>query len=330
MSIQTFHWEHPLLALAHQALEYTDEVYPSPASRAMLEEAYSLCDDLTRQNSRTFYLASNLLPAEKRKATRALYAFCRVSDDLVDRSRGNATSELEHWRLQLLGAGPIHPDPVSLAWRDACQRFGVPWLYAEQLIDGVAKDLYQNRYTTFDELASYCYGVACTVGLMSMHITGFSGPEAIPYAIRLGVALQLTNILRDVGEDWRAGRIYLPQDELNTFNLSEADIARGVVDDRWRNFLSAQIARTRLLYDQALPGIALLDPDGRFAIGAAAELYRAILDDIEAHDYDVFTRRAATSALGKLRRLPGIWWRARNGRYPAPPPNSSIGSTLVS
>jgi phytoene synthase len=201
MSMQTFHWEHPLLALAHQALENTfDEENPSPANRVMLEVAYSVCDDLTLQHSRTFYLASSLLPPEKRRATRALYAFCRVSDDLVDRSRGNAASELEHWRLQLLGAGPIHPDPVSLAWRDTRLRFGVPWLYAEQLIDGVATDLYQNRYATFGELASYCYGVACTVGLMSMHITGFSGPEAIPYAIRLGVALQLTNILRDVGK----------------------------------------------------------------------------------------------------------------------------------
>ena len=125
------------------------------------------------------------------------------------------------------------------------------------------------------------------------------------------MALQLTNILRDVGEDWRAGRLYLPQDELADYGLAEDDIENGVVDDRWRAFMRFQIDRTRTLYAEAVPGIALLDPDGRFAIGAAAGLYRGILDDIEAHDYDVFSRRAHVSTVGKLVKLPGIWWGSR-------------------
>jgi phytoene synthase len=144
-----------------------------------------------------------------------------------------------------------------------------------------------------------------------MHIVGFKGVEAIPYAIRLGVALQMTNILRDIGEDWQNGRVYLPQDELAAFNLSEADIANGRVSNRWREFMAFQIERNRQLYAESHDGIALLHRNGRFAIAAAADLYQAILSDIEAHDYDVFSRRAHIGAMGKLMRLPGIWRRSR-------------------
>jgi phytoene synthase len=179
-------------------------------------------------------------------------------------------------------------------------------------MDGVAADLTKDRYATIDELAQYSYGVASTVGLMSMHIIGYSDEDAIPYAIKLGVALQLTNILRDIAEDWARGRVYVPQDELAHFGLTEDDIAAAVVTDRWRAFMRFQIDRNRRLYAEAMPGIGYLDPSGRFAIGAAAELYRAILEDIERHDYDVFSRRAYVSKWGKIGRLPGIWWRSRN------------------
>jgi len=205
---------------------------------------------------------------------------------------------------------------VALAWTHTRIGYGIPLGYAEQLIKGVARDLTTTRYATFDDVTEYCYGVAATVGLMVMYIIGFSGPEAIPYAVKLGVALQLTNILRDVGEDWGVGRLYLPQDELSAFNLTEEDINAGHVDHRWTDFMRFQIERNRRLYSEALPGIALLDPDGRFAISAAAELYRAILEDIEAHDADVFGRRAYVSKWGKLRRLPGIWWRSKNLERP--------------
>jgi len=156
--------------------------------------------------------------------------------------------------------------------------------------------------------------VASTVGLMSMHILGFTGEEAIPYAVKLGVALQITNILRDVGEDWRAGRVYLPAEELAAYGLSEEDVAAGRVDDRWRKFMRFQIDRNRRLYAEAWPGVPMLSKDGRLAVTAAADFYRAILGDIEAHDYDVFHRRAHVSSWGKLRRLPGLWWRCRTDR----------------
>jgi phytoene synthase len=196
-----------------------------------------------------------------------------------------------------------------------CRQTAMPLGYASQLIDGVARDLEQTRYATFDDLAVYCYGVASTVGLMSMHILGYESEEATPYAIKLGVALQLTNILRDVAEDWRRGRLYLPLDELAAFGLSENDIAQSQVNERWRSFMRFQIERTRRLYAEAEPGIALLHRDGRFSTAAAAGLYASILDKIEQQDYDVFSQRAVVSGWGKLSRLPGLWWRTRDFQY---------------
>jgi phytoene synthase len=210
-----------------------------------------------------------------------------------------------------LSSNPWQRDAVAIAWMDVRSRYRIPRCYAEQLIAGIARDLEQTRYETFADLTTYAYGVASTVGLMCMHVIGFSGLEAIPYAIKMGVALQLTDILRDVGEDWRMGRLYLPATELAQFGLTEADLAAGRIDDRWRAFMRFQIARNRRLYEEAWPGIPMLHQDGRLAIATAAELYRAILDDIEAHDYDVFTRRAQVSDWAKLRKLPGVWWRGR-------------------
>lgn len=309
-------WESSLIALAEKA-QGSYEVVAELDSIApqILKQAYQDCEAITRQHSRTFFVASGLLPEGKRNAARALYAFCRISDDLVDDLRPNAIKLLTEWRNQTIKVQPVGENNVALAWAHTCQQYKIPWRYAEQLIDGVAMDLKRTRYQTFDELAHYCYGVACTVGLMSMHIVGYQSRDAIPYAIQLGVALQMTNILRDVGEDWQLGRVYLPQDELAAFELSEGDIERGEVTDKWREFMRFQIERTRRLYRDSMPGIAMLDKDGRFAIGAAAELYRAILDNIEQNDYNVFDRRAYVGKLGKISRLPGIWWRARNGLY---------------
>lgn len=311
MQLQTHAWEGALLSLAHEGRHTDVTTTKLHFDATTLTRAYEYCEAVTAVHSRSFHLASALLPPDKRRAARALYAFCRVTDDLVDRATGDCEGQLQVWRRHVLTATPPHDDLVAIAWTDARLRYGVPVRYAEQLIDGVARDLSQHRYETFTELAAYCYGVASTVGLMSMHIIGHAGAHAIPYAIKLGVALQLTNILRDVGEDWQMGRLYLPQADLALFEIDETDIARGAVTDRWRAFMRYQIARNRLLYKEALPGIRCLNRDGRFAIAAAADLYQAILTDIEAHDYDVFTRRANIGKWGKLRRLPGIWWRSR-------------------
>lgn len=318
----TYSWELPLLSRAYEALHPVPALAPAAPDLAVegeLAAAYQQCTELTSVHSRSFYLASALLPPGKREATRALYAFCRVSDDIVDEGGAEAATRLEAWRARALTLQPSTADAVALAWSDARTRYHIPAQYAEQLLDGVAQDLVKTRYETFEELAAYSYGVASTVGLMSMYITGFEGEAAIPYAVKLGVALQMTNILRDVAEDWRAGRVYLPQDELAAFDLDEDDLAAGRVDERWRRFMRFQIARNRRLYEEAWPGIGFLSADGRMAIAAAAGIYRAILDDIEANDYDVFSRRAHVTTWGKIRRLPALWWRSRkfNFREPA-------------
>jgi phytoene synthase len=315
MTLQFNTWEHSLLSLAYEAgHSLTPPLTVLNRNRALLKQAYAHCETITAQHSRSFHLASSLMPPDKRQAARALYAFCRISDDIVDHPSGDVAAKLARWRQRVSLADPPADDLVATAWADTCWRYRIPHRYAEQLIDGVARDLHQTRYLTFEDLAAYAYGVASTVGLMSMHIVGFADSAAIPYAIKLGVALQLTNILRDVGEDWQAGRVYLPQEELAAFELAEADLAAGQVDRRWRAFMQFQLERNRRLYAEAWPGIALLNGDGRFAIAAAAGLYRAILDDIEAHDYDVFNRRAHLGGWSKLRRLPGIWWGSKRLR----------------
>ena len=205
-------WERQLIDLAQEGMvDRRQGVSPVLRYEESLEEAYELCERVIANHSRSFHFASRFLPSEKRMAIRALYAFCRVTDDLVDEPSSNVAAELESWRRGLDGDAR---DPIAVAWRDTCLRFGVPGIYSQQLIDGVGRDLEPARYESFTSLARYCYGVASTVGLMSMHIIGFKDDEAVRYAVKMGVALQLTNILRDVGEDLRLGRIYLPEDEL--------------------------------------------------------------------------------------------------------------------
>lgn len=313
--IQSHPWEMRLLVSAQEALASQSLINHVQADSKVLGRAYQKCDEVTYENSRTFFMASSLLPYEKRRGARALYAFCRITDDIVDEPKSSLEyrqKNLDSWRTEIMAERPPEDSSVCLAWADTQAKFNIPRGYATQLIDGCERDIAQTRYETFSDLAEYSYGVASTVGLMAMHIVGFSGEEALPYALRLGVALQMTNILRDVAEDWRNGRVYLPKEELEQFGLSEVDIEHGIVTDNWRKFMAFQIERTRRLYKQSLPGIAMLQSDGRFAIAAAAELYQAILTDIEKHDYDVFTRRASIGKFGKLRRLPGIWWRSRH------------------
>lgn len=301
-------WEIPLIKLASQALySHRPAANHLHDTHSSLEQAYLLCKQITQEHSKSFYMASRFIAPENRPAIWALYAFCRTVDDLVDYPSVEAEVQLAQWVHYTLHGHPPHGHLLATAWCKTLAHYHIPKEYAVCLIEGVLRDLKQQRYETFDELTTYCYGVASTVGLMAMHIVGFQSQAAVPYAIKLGVALQLTNILRDVAEDWERGRVYLPQSELAAFGLSEKDLERGCVDDRWRAFMKFQIERTRRLYAASLPGIALLSPGGRFAIAAAARFYQAILDDIEQHDYDVFTRRAHVNKWSKIRQIPFIW-----------------------
>lgn len=307
-------WENQLLALAGNVPHPSTRPFFSYwAGDASLRAAYVRAQEITREHSKSFYLASQLLPEEKRSAVRALYAFCRIVDDIVDEDiLDERDAHLDYWRDVVQTASFSEEDLVAPAWTDTLARYHIPRHYALQLIDGVNRDITQTRYQTFGELATYCYGVASTVGLMSMFIVGFKTNEAVPYAIKLGVALQMTNILRDVGEDFRNGRVYLPRDELALYGIRESDIAAGNVTDAWRLFMKFQIERTRQLYEEAWPGIKLLEREGQLAIGAAAIFYQGILDAIEANDYDVFNHRASLGAWEKISRIPSLWWKVKS------------------
>jgi phytoene synthase len=235
-------------------------------------------------------------------------------DDIVDESPDEKQdNQLDYWRTMVVETASFaENDLVAAAWADTLTRYHIPRHYALQLIDGVARDLFQSRYQTFEELATYCYGVASTVGLMSMYIVGFHSNEAVPYAIKLGVALQMTNILRDIGEDYRHGRLYLPREELAFYGIQETDIAEGRITDNWRQFMKFQIDRTRQVYEESWPGVKMLEREGQLAIGAASVFYQGILDEIEKSDYDVFTRRASLNTFAKASRIPALWLKIRS------------------
>lgn len=289
--------------------------------------AYNACAEVIRRHSRSFYLSARFLPHAKRQGIIALYAFCRTSDDLVDAAgalpdhkskdnRDGARAALDRWAALvrdtaieegLTGQG----HPVAAAWADTRGRFGIPSHLADELLSGIRMDLTIDRYETWDDLWLYCYRVASTVGLMSMYITGANSMEAIPYAVQLGVALQLTNILRDIGEDARAGRVYLPVEEMARFGYTEEMLFEGIVNHDFTRLLEFQIERAHALYRSAMPGIAMLPRDSRLAITAAATLYRGILDQIRSSRYDVFTHRAHLSMREKLCALPRIWLASR-------------------
>lgn len=281
--------------------------------------AFAEAERLTRENSKTFHLATALLPTEAKHAIHSLYAFCRSTDDLVDKE-GATLAEVEEWRVQVALPAAVQLNPALSGWALTRERYAINPRYEAELIDGVALDLSKNRYATWMELERYCYLVASTVGLLSMPIIGLaesaSFDEAAPLAIKLGIALQLTNILRDVGEDAGRGRVYLPQVDLARFGLTAEDVLNQVYDERFVELMKFEIKRARDLYYRALPGIALLAPAARPAVGAAALLYRAILDEIEALDYNVYQQRAHTSSWQKLLLLPGILWTVWTLRPP--------------
>jgi phytoene synthase len=302
-----------------QRLELT-----SPGFEGMLnlDDAYTLCANVTREHSKSFYFSTSFLPAEIRRAIRAFYAFCRATDDMVDTPAqpSGAGMRLAEWRIQSRMPAAQQRNPILSAWADARDHYGVPQKYIEELIDGCEMDLRIHRYETFDALCEYCYRVASTVGLVSMHIIGTITQHPVDLerarhsAVKLGIALQLTNILRDVGEDLSRGRIYLPLEDMRRFHYTESDLRNGVMDARFRALMQFEIERTRTQYESDWEGIAYLHPDGRLAVGAAISLYQAILDRIIANDFNVFTRRAHLSTAAKLVRIPGVYLRVRSMR----------------
>lgn len=265
---------------------------------------------LTRTYSKSFYLATQLMPLSRRDDVYAVYGFCRHTDNIVDAPRSRPQTivkqELDAWREELTQAyiSGESQHPVMATFIRTVHHRGIPVQLAHALIDGVAMDLQFDRYYSFTELRKFCYHVASVVGLMMTHVFGYHDRAAFPYAEDLGIGMQLTNILRDVDEDWRLrGKVYLPMDELASYGLSEADIAAQRLDSTMKSFLRFQVDRAHTYFDRAEHGIPLLHRSGRGAVRAASRLYRGILFEIERNDYDIFTRRPVVSTLRKFTTL---------------------------
>jgi phytoene synthase len=268
-----------------------------------LDASYRRCGDIVRLHSKSFALSSRFLPPAKRRAVWAVYAFCRTADDIVDRDAPAAErlAALDAWEAELVAAYAGRArDPVFVAFADAVERYGVPLPAALDLLRGARMDVTVNRYATYADLRGYCYLVASTVGMLVMPILGRLDEAAHVPAVTLGYAMQLTNILRDVGEDARLGRIYLPAEDTDRFGYGEADLLAGVIDERFVGLMKFEIRRARELYREAEPGIAHLQPESRYAVRLALHLYRDILGAIEANRYDVFGRRAMVPLRAKI------------------------------
>jgi 15-cis-phytoene synthase len=261
------------------------------------EQAYAEVERLTRRRARNFSYGIMVLPREKRRAIAAIYAFARRVDDVAD---GELAVDEKRVQLELLRGALSSPggDAMSVALADARSRFPVPERALQTLVDGGLQDLEQSRYANFEELRGYCTKVAGAVGVACIAVYGSDDVER---AETLGIALQLINIIRDVREDWELGRVYLPQDELGSFGVTEDDIAAGRATDAWRALLTFQAERARVHLQDGLGLLRSLDGRSALCVSTFAGLYRATLERIEARGFDVFDGPPHLSALTKLR-----------------------------
>lgn len=290
----------------------TSELSLTTSAPPRLKAALAATEVVIRSHSKTFFFATSLLPLAERRAIRSLYAFCRASDDLVD-CADTTQQDLDRWRAEVNLPSERQADPILISWASVREGYRIDLRYESELLNGIEMDLNFTPFRTWKELETYCYQVASTVGLLSMPVIGVANgatfDQAAPYAIKLGIALQLTNILRDVGEDAARGRVYFPEEDLNLFGLTTQDILNKVHNQQFIDLMRFEIERARRLYYEALPGIKFLSRRAQPAVGAAALLYRAILNEIERIQYQVHEKRAHTSAWQKLLMLPGILLR---------------------
>ena len=268
-------------------------------------DTFEQARELTRRNAKTFYFASHALPPEKRLASYALYSFCRYVDNIAD-TGGDARAARVQLDVTRNLLDHIYESDQQLhrwsAFQETVRRNEIPKRYFLDLVDGVEMDLTAFSCSTYADLQKYCYRVASVVGLMMTRVFQPDNDEALQYAEHLGTAMQLTNILRDIGEDYRMHRVYLPNDDMRDWGIGEEDLHKGEVTPAFRRFIQFQIARAREFYTKAKPGIALLPNDGsRYCVHVMSVLYSRILNAIEANEYDVFTRRAHVPLPEKIR-----------------------------
>ncbi|UZJ36712.1 MULTISPECIES: phytoene/squalene synthase family protein [unclassified Prosthecochloris] len=293
----------------------------SSGKELTLANAYRYCRQITRHHAKTFYLATLFLSKKRRNPIYAMYALLRTVDDLVDQAEDKLTngtlakaemsSMMADWKTRLNECyqGNHHNDPIMMAWQDTLESCHIPIELPLDLMDGVAMDIDFKPFQTFDDLYVYCYKVASVVGLMCSEIFGYRDKKALDHAIELGIAMQLTNILRDVGEDVDRGRIYLPLEDLDRFEYTQEEFMQKRINENFIELIKFQIARARSYYTASEQGVPMLEKDSRLAVKISSLNYSDILRTIEDNNYDVFSRRAYRSLYQKLRTIPVIWYK---------------------
>jgi len=277
--------------------------------------AAELCATLARRSGSNFFYSFLFLARGKREAIYALYAFCRTVDDAVDQGAGPPGDQrriLADWRAELRRAYEGHPtQPITIHLAQVVRAYPIQRQHLEAILDGVEMDIYKRRYATFDELFEYCYRVAAAVGLACIEIFGYTDPRARDYAVNLGVALQLTNIIRDLRTDAERGRIYLPLDELRRFGYSEEDLLHGRYTRAYLELMRFQADRTHAYYRAARATLPRIDRRRLTAAEIMGVTYRALLRAIEAEDFRVFDQRVRLSAPRKLALALGAYLRVQ-------------------
>ncbi|KAF0152804.1 MAG: Squalene/phytoene synthase [Ignavibacteria bacterium] len=271
---------------------------------------------IAKESKSSFYYAFTLLEKPKREAMNTVYAFCRKTDDIVD--LGNEPDEIKHeqlhkWRIELEKALRSGNSEIQLLNRlvTYIKQFNIPLDPFFELIAGVEMDLQRKRFPTFNDLSHYCYLVASTVGLMCIEIFGYKHSSAKDYAVNLGLALQLTNILRDVGKDYENGRIYLPQEDMIAFNYSEAELKNKVYNEHFVNLMSYQAKRAKLYFKNANNSLNYEDKHSMFAARAMQHIYFRLLKRLEAEKYNVFNKKIKVGRFEKVAISLGVWAKYR-------------------
>ena len=301
-----------------------DELTAAGITDPALRESYKECKRLNSLHGKTYYLATLLLPKSKRPHVHALYGFARYADEIVDDLTSTLTHQekvdaLQRWSEQLLQdiSNGKSNDHVGRALVDTVQRFNIPIAYFEAFLHSMAMDLTVTQYETYDDLLEYVYGSAAVIGLQMVQVLGTvegKTSEALVPAEKLGIAFQLANFIRDVGEDLERGRVYLPMAELRSYGVSRDMLERRSLTPQIIEALKFQIGRVRDLQNEANLGINLLSPDSQACIRAASELYCGIVDEVEKIDYQVFTTRAKTSTWRRARVALPAWFQALAAR----------------
>lgn len=281
-----------------------------------LKEAYSHCRGITKKHAKTFYMATRFLPNEKQRGIFAIYGLCRYLDDLVDEAEDlihdqkitveRVDEKLAMFKQRLIDVyeGRIVDDPILTAFSDTLRKYQISMDLPFLLMDGVKTDLVKTRFKDFSEVYDYSYKVASVVGLMTSEVFGYLDRKALDYAVDLGIAMQLTNILRDIGEDLRRGRIYIPQNELKEYGIQEDELFSYLLDEKFKSLMEFQIERAREYYNKADKGIAMLSGDSRLPVYLARHNYGRILHKIEENNYNVFDHRAYLNYTEKISILP--------------------------